>query len=238
MEIHGNKITFNVEAVLLQNIQTSEYYNRRLRGQCSFEDTIDEIYEAVDHVEPWMSGNARGPSTAFCLLYHLFTLHLQRVQIQILLDHGDSPYIRAIGVLYLRYTCNPKDLWPWFKPYISNTEKFCPSPMNTFGTKEVTLGDFIKDVVLTQNYFETLLPRFPEPLRRMWIGELKKMAIPTKSLGNGGQGGTDRRGMDEPNKRPASVKASLSIGFKQRAPNRKNAFEIAQERKKDSKPYM
>ena len=33
-------------------------------------------------------------------------------------------------------------------------------------------------------------------------------------------GGVDRRGVDEPNRRPASVKASLSVAFSQRAPNR------------------
>merc|ERR1712093_671772 len=57
--------------------------------------------------------------------------------------------------------------------------------------------------------------------------------LPIKSVGNGGQGGADRRGMDEPNKRPASVKASLSVGFKQRAPNRKNAFESAEGRARE-----
>merc|ERR1712050_714193 len=83
---------------------------------------------------------------------------------------------------------------------------------------------------LTHNYFETLLPRFPEPLKREWISKLKKMDLPTRSVGNGGQGGVDRRGMDEPNRRPASVKASLSVGFKQRAPNRKNSYESTDER--------
>jgi len=230
MRTHGSLTTFNVEAVLLQNIHNSEYYNRRIKGQCSFEDTVDEIFETVDHVEPWMSGNARGPSTAFCLLYHYFTLNLQPVQIKMLLDHKDSPYIRAIGFLYLRYVCNPREMWHWFEPYLKDSEKFNPSPVGTPGMKEVTVGNFARDIVLTHNYFETLLPRFPEPLKRDWIKKLGNIGLPTKSLGNAAQGGADRRGMDEPNKRPASVKASLSVGFKQRAPNRKNAFETAEAR--------
>jgi pre-mRNA-splicing factor 38B len=230
MEIHGSKATFNIEAVLLKNIQNSEYYNRRIKPQCSFDDTLDEIFNAVDHVEPWMSGNARGPSTAFCLLYHLFTLNLRPLQIKTLLDHKDSPYIRAMGFLYLRYVCTPKEMWDWFEPYLKDTDNFSPSPAGTPGMKEVTIGDFARDIVLTHNYFETLLPRFPEPLKREWIKKLQNIGLQTKSVGNGGQGGTDRRGMDEPNKRPASVKASLSVGFKQRAPNRKNAFESTEER--------
>ncbi len=57
---------------------------------------VDEIYENVQHVEPWMSGNARGASTAFCLLHRLFTLKLSVRQVRDLLDHKDSPYIRAV----------------------------------------------------------------------------------------------------------------------------------------------
>jgi hypothetical protein len=57
MEIYGSKSTFNLEAVFLQNIQNSEYYNKRLKGQFSFDNSLNEIYTAVNHVEPWMSGS-------------------------------------------------------------------------------------------------------------------------------------------------------------------------------------
>lgn len=234
MEIHGNKTTFNIEAVLLQNIQNSEYYNKRVKSQCSFNNTIDEINSAVNHVEPWMSGNARGPSTAFCLLFHLITLNLQPSQIKTLMEYKGCPYIRAIGFLYIRYICNPREIWNWFEPYLKDSERFNPSPNGTPGMKEVTIGDFTRDIVLTHNYFETLLPRFPEPLKREWTKKLNDIGLPTKSMGNGGQGGTDRRGIDEPNKRPASVKASLSVGFKQRAPNRKNACDFNESFKEGS----
>ena len=43
-----------------------------------------------------MAGNARGPSTAFCLLFKFFTMKLTEKQIVDLLDHADSPYIRAV----------------------------------------------------------------------------------------------------------------------------------------------
>ena len=44
-----------------------------------------------------MSGNARGASSAFCLLFRLAQLKPTEDQVQELLDHGDSPYIRAVG---------------------------------------------------------------------------------------------------------------------------------------------
>ena len=76
-----------------------------------------------------------------------------------------------------------------------------------------------------QYYFETIFPRIPKPVNDEWVGKLRGMGLPAKAVGNGGQGGPDRRGLDEPNRRPASVKASLSVAFGQRAPNRATARE-------------
>merc|ERR1712019_52957 len=181
-----------------------------------YEDTLDEIYSVVDHVEPWMSGNARGPSTAYCLLFHLLSLSLKPDQIMFMLNNKDSPYIRAIGFLYLRYISDPRKIWDWFEPYLKDSEKFNPSPLGSPGLKEITIGDFVRDIMITQHYFETLLPRMPEPVKRNLIKKLEEKRLPSKCIGNGGQGGSDRRGLDEPNRRPASVKASLSVGFKRR----------------------
>ena len=41
-------------------------------------------------------------STAFCCLFKLFTLKLTRKQLNGLLNHTDSPYIRGLGIMYVR----------------------------------------------------------------------------------------------------------------------------------------
>lgn len=46
-------------------------------------------------------------STAYCLLYKLFTLKLTRKQVMGLITHTDSPYIRALGFMYIRYRSEP-----------------------------------------------------------------------------------------------------------------------------------
>jgi pre-mRNA-splicing factor 38B len=76
---------------------------------------------------------------------------------------------------------------------------------------------------LLQYYFETIFPRIPKTVESDIITDLKARGLPTSGKGNGGAGGPDRRGLDEGNKRPASVKASLSVAFGQRAPNRAGA---------------
>lgn len=50
----------------------------------------------VDYVEPWLAGNARGPSTAFCLLYRLAELKPTEEEVRATINHEDSVYIRAV----------------------------------------------------------------------------------------------------------------------------------------------
>lgn len=95
MEQYGNE-HFNVERVLRENINNHEYTRRTARELATWDAVIDEIYNTVNHVEPWMSGNVRGPSTAFCLLYRLFELKITEDQVHETISCKDSPYIRAV----------------------------------------------------------------------------------------------------------------------------------------------
>eukprot|EP00244_Chara_vulgaris_P000919 TRINITY_DN11513_c0_g1_i1.p1 TRINITY_DN11513_c0_g1~~TRINITY_DN11513_c0_g1_i1.p1 ORF type:complete len:488 (+),score=76.43 TRINITY_DN11513_c0_g1_i1:369-1832(+) len=212
----GKAIDLLVERVLCMNILSSDYFKNLYRLK-TFHEVIDEIFNEVDHVEPWMSGNCRGPSTAFCLLYKFFTMKLTVKQVQVLLKHADSPYIRAIGFLYLRYLADPKTLWSWCEPYLRDTEEFSPS---TTG-KMTTMGAYVRDLLLDQYYFDTLFPRIPVPVMRQIVLNLERASLPTKALGSGGTGtGGNRYVSDEPARRPPSVKAALSVSFGQRAPHR------------------
>ncbi|XP_028800570.1 pre-mRNA splicing factor SR-like 1 isoform X2 [Neltuma alba] len=124
MEIQncGRPIDSLIEKVLCMNILSSDYFKELYRLK-TYHEVIDEIYNQVDHVEPWMTGNCRGPSTSFCLLYKFFTMKLTVKQMHGLLKHPDSPYIRAVGFLYLRYVADPKTLWNWFEPYVKDEER-------------------------------------------------------------------------------------------------------------------
>ena len=99
MEQHGNRQTFNIETVLRKNIVDSEYWRNTCAKLQTWEEVVDQIYYDVDHVEPWMSGNARGASSAFGLLYRLCQLVPTEDQVDALLRHKDSTYIRAVREL-------------------------------------------------------------------------------------------------------------------------------------------
>ncbi|TVU12687.1 hypothetical protein EJB05_46341, partial [Eragrostis curvula] len=214
MEIQSVRpIEVLMEKVLSVNILSSDYFKELYRFK-TYHEVVDEIYNQVDHVEPWMTGNCRGPSSAFCLLYKLFTMKVTVNQMHGLLKHPDSPYIRAIGFLYLRYVAEPKTLWTWYEPYIKDDEEFSPGS----NRKMTTMGVYVRDLLLGQYYFDSLLPRVPLPILRQVTGHLEKLKLPTKQSGMTGD--SNRHESNDTARRPPSVKASLSVSFGQRAPHR------------------
>jgi len=84
------------------------------------------------------------PSTPVVLLYKLYCLKLTRKQLRLMLNHKDSPYIRGLAVLYLRFVCDPKELWGWLQPFVQDEEK-----LSEMGDgRETTLGRFVVRTLL------------------------------------------------------------------------------------------
>jgi pre-mRNA-splicing factor 38B len=98
MEQYGNTTTYNLEIVLKQNIVNSDYYRNDCTKLSTWGEVIDQIYFDVKDVEPWMGGNVRGPSSAFCLLYRLFTLKPTEEEIRDTIRHKDLVFIRAVSM--------------------------------------------------------------------------------------------------------------------------------------------
>eukprot|EP00842_Homolaphlyctis_polyrhiza_P007065 jgi/Hompol1/948/HPOL_003324-RA len=121
LEVWGNKDTMNLHNVLYLNILASPYF-KSLYDKKTYHEVIDEIFYNVSSLEPFFKGT--NASSASCLLFKLFTLKLTERQMEGMLNHADSPFIRAIGFLYLRYVGQPSELWDWFSPYLDDEEEF------------------------------------------------------------------------------------------------------------------
>ena len=82
----------------------------------------------------------------------------------LMLEHVDSPYIRCIGFLFLRYVAPPNDLWGWFEPYLYDEEpvKIRANP----SAPESTVGEFVRSLLTDLDYYGTRLPRLPVTLER------------------------------------------------------------------------
>ena len=114
-------------------------------------------------------GGSKIPSEAFCLLLRLLTLRCTEKQMTLLLDHVDSPYIRGMGFLYLRYTCPPEQVWKWIQPYLYDEEPISIKA-NALKTSNAnnndTIGSFVRFVFNTRSYHGTTFPRWPSQIER------------------------------------------------------------------------
>ncbi|CAL4161295.1 unnamed protein product, partial [Meganyctiphanes norvegica] len=181
LPIWGNEKTMNLNSLILTNIQSSQYFKVNLYQLKTYHEVIDEIYYNVNHLEPWekgsrktsgqtgMCGGVRGVgaggivSTAFCILYKLYTLRLSRKQVNGLINHGDSPYIRGLGFMYIRYTQPPADLWDWFEGYLDDDEEI---EVRAGGGPAQTIGQVVRHMLTKLDWYCTLFPRIPVPIQK------------------------------------------------------------------------
>ncbi|KAK2581799.1 hypothetical protein KPH14_002272 [Odynerus spinipes] len=181
LPLWGNERTMNLNPLILTNIQSSHYFKVNLYELKTYHEVIDEIYYKVSHLEPWekgsrktagqtgMCGGVRGVgaggivSTAYCLLYKLFTLRLTRKQLNGLINHPDSPYIRALGFMYIRYTQPPADLFSWYSDYLEDEEEV---DVKAGGGQVMKMGDILKQFLTKLEWFSTLFPRIPVPIQK------------------------------------------------------------------------
>ena len=173
----------NLNNMLLVNVRTSDYF-KVLCDVTEFSGVVDQIFYDVKSALPWvpgthnvagtsgMCGAVRGVSAAgrctscFCLLFKCFTLKLTPTQINHLITHTDSPYIRVVGFLYLRYCCKPSLLFGWFERYLGDTEEFHVKGEKYGESDRTTIGAWLRHLLTDMDYHETMLPRIPIPVQK------------------------------------------------------------------------
>ena len=178
MTTHGSQDSMNMNSMLLTNIRVSDYF-KVLSDKRTFEEVVDEIYYNVKSAVPWvpgthnvkstsgMCGAVRGvsdagrPTSCFTLLYKCFTLKLTASQINTLINHPDSPYIRVIGFLFLRYCCKPDKLWGWYEQHLNDEEEFYLQGEKYGESDKIAFGKWLRLLLTEMDYHETRLPRIP-----------------------------------------------------------------------------
>merc|ERR1712156_1006711 len=121
-------------------------------------------------------------SSAFCLLYKLSTLKLTRKQVYAIMNHADSPYIRGLGFMYVRFTQPPTELMEWFEDYLDDEEVI---DVKAGGGKEITIGEMVKQFLTKLEWFDTRFPRIPVPVQKEisdYFEQMKKYAISSEDV--------------------------------------------------------
>ena len=198
----------NLNAMLVENIRSHDYF-KGLEEHTTFEQVVDQIYYDCKVVSLWQPGthkvksasgmcsglrgvsNAGVPSACAMLLFKLYILQLTTSQVKRLITHPDSPYIRAVGFLYLRHVVDPKTLFAWCEPHLHDQEKF-----SVLGDGfAIPVGRFVTQLLTQQEFHDVMLPRLPVPVKREIDAKLNEMGLGEGrgGGGGGGGGGDDRR---------------------------------------------
>jgi pre-mRNA-splicing factor 38B len=169
LPLWGPEDSFHFNPLLLRNTRQSPYFQKCCRNLSDWNAIIDEIYYEVKHLQPFSTDQS--PSTAFCLLLRLLCLRMTDHQMDLTLKHADSPYIRGIGFLYLRYAGPPDQIWRWIEPYLYDDEELIVEAAgkrsnnnNRDSTK--TVGEFVRHLFNSRDFHGTPLPRFPIQMER------------------------------------------------------------------------
>ncbi|KAF9204920.1 PRP38 pre-mRNA processing factor 38 domain-containing protein B [Haplosporangium sp. Z 27] len=149
---HGNQRTMNLNSVIFQNIIDSPYL-KTLGELSSFQEIVNE----AQRNEPFLKGTT--PSTAWVIMYKFWTLPLTIRQLENLIDHPHSVYLRGIGFLYLRFVCKPDQLWDWLGAYLEDDQEIILQA----GVKPVysTIGKMCYTLLHDQKFLGQMLPRIP-----------------------------------------------------------------------------
>ena len=151
-----------------------------------YDKFVDEIFTKVTHVEPFDKSPAgeRIGSIAFCLLKMMYDFKLTRNQVNALLQHKDSPYIRALGALYLRIGASPELLWEHILPLLDDTEEFIPGRIGGVGGgNKVKLNRWVVTLFTYENrYYGTVLPRLPVLIDRSILVDLEARKMITGNI--------------------------------------------------------
>ena len=88
---------------------------------------------------------------------------LTESQITYMLSNREYPYLRCCGFLFIRYLCDPKELWKRLSKYIFDDQVFSPTA-NTKYT--ITMGEYVESILNDYDYHGTRLPKIPTQIER------------------------------------------------------------------------
>ncbi|KAI6244182.1 Ubiquitin carboxyl-terminal hydrolase [Aphelenchoides fujianensis] len=192
LPLHGSDTTMNLNPVVYENIVPNY-----LIEVLDFQQATDEIYY---NCAAWVAGGVI--TSAFCIMYKLFTLGLTRKQLVSMINNEQSVYVRGIGFLYIRFTQPPADLWKWFEPYLDDQEEIDP---RSGGGEKMTVGQLLRQMLTKLDWYGTLFPRIPVPIQKEIAQKLKD-----RTRGPNWTGDAKRNGRPQPDAAAPSGSSSSS----------------------------
>ncbi|KAI3388404.1 hypothetical protein SNEBB_006386 [Seison nebaliae] len=176
----GNKYPINNNKKINDNAEGVKclggYWNITLYEKKTYHEVITEIERKVTHLEPWekgthktkglngMCGGVRGVggggivSTAFCILYKLYTLKLTRKQLNGLINVKSSPYVRAIGFMWIRFALKPSNYLEWYEDHLRDKREI---DVKAGGGRMLEMGKLLALWLTGATWYDIRFPRVP-----------------------------------------------------------------------------
>eukprot|EP00746_Dinoflagellata_sp_MGD_P008055 gnl/MRDRNA2_/MRDRNA2_116050_c0_seq1.p1 gnl/MRDRNA2_/MRDRNA2_116050_c0~~gnl/MRDRNA2_/MRDRNA2_116050_c0_seq1.p1 ORF type:complete len:623 (-),score=163.86 gnl/MRDRNA2_/MRDRNA2_116050_c0_seq1:70-1743(-) len=184
----SNRSTFNINPLMREQIERSEYY-KRLLSMDSMGDLVNELAK-TETVETHGAGTMSGvvstqPSTVFCCLLRFFLMEVSHKELMRLVDSEESPFVRVCGLLYMRYGSSPKDLLYWMEEYLVDDQEFLAEPAIN---KYITIGEYVEGILMDDRYYHTSLPRVPVAVKKVieekcaGLGQFRKRNAANKKI--------------------------------------------------------
>merc|ERR1719482_1598816 len=156
-----------LNAVLKDQILRNTFF-KKLVANCEDHQTlVDELYANAEHAEP--NGTGGDPSQFMCCVAWMLGVSPPTDEsLKMMMYHKDSPFIRCAAFLFLRLS-RADDLWQMCEPFVLDDEEFTP----TRDKKDTcTMGVYVQELLLTERYFGTTMPRLPMNTKRKFEMEL------------------------------------------------------------------
>jgi len=212
----------NMNMLLFNNIRADMYFREELPHIKTLEAFCEKTVKEVRECTPWISGThtvtrkkgmcsgTRGvgtqgrPTRMWLHLVKLYTMKPTERQLEMLVESKQSPYLRVLGFLYIRY-CAPRTqegVWAWLSPYIDETEEVIIERISKLSWP---LGKLVRSLLTETKYFDTHFPRFSVKMQRMVNEGIKKWDLSQGRKDGedpfGGADGRDRKEGDSADRR-------------------------------------
>ena len=128
------------------------------------------------------------PSSFFCCLYRLMLMRLTEKQVYTLIRPDmvyqdgkfipgrNNPFVRAAGMLYIRYLSPPEQLWPRLYLFLLEVDDQTSFAFCSDKNRIVLMGDYVKMLLEDKQYVgQTVLPRIPTLANRDILAKLHSL---------------------------------------------------------------
>jgi hypothetical protein len=204
MELWRSQETMNLPEAVYKNVRISGFYVQELRLLQRYDDVVNIAKKSIKYCEPWI-GQSRNPSALWCVLWKCFKLRLTRRQVEALLRSQQSPYLRVLGLLYVRFAALPEVQWELYDALLHDNEEVVLTAVTRL---RCTVGQFTHDLIVKSKIFDIIMPRIPVPIHKRWLEELN--AAGSFRARHGGGGDDEASGSHERSPPPRSRARSRS----------------------------